>query len=321
MTDALLTLKDVTKSFDGHYAVDGISMEIPRGKIFGLLGPNGAGKTTLIRMITRIIMPDEGQITFDGEALKDHHANRIGYMPEERGLYPKMKVLDQIQYLLTLKGMSPKDAKKAGLIWLNRLGLAEWAGHQIADLSKGMKQKVQFISTVAHEPDLLILDEPFSGLDPVNAQLIEQQILNLVADGTTIIFSTHRMEQVEELCQYIGLVNQGKLVLQSEINSLRKQFRNNTFSLEYEGEAEALNAVSGAQFELEPGKSIATIRLEEGVGYKSILGQLIDLPIEILKFEQHSPKLQDIFIQSVGAISHAKRESTQAATTPTSLNS
>ena len=303
----LLDLQSISKSYDEHLAVDQVSLHVPRGQIYGLLGPNGAGKTSLIRMITGITAPDSGRIMFDGEPLERRHVEQIGYMPEERGLYKKMKVLEQITYLLSLKGMPVKAAKSTGIEWLRRLSLTDWAKRETNDLSKGMQQKVQFITTVAHEPKLLILDEPFSGLDPVNAKLIETEILRLKAAGTTIIFSTHRMEQVEELCDYIGLMNRGQLILENDINSVRSQFQKNQYRLEFAGDASWLKESSLDLVDL--AEKSAMIQLAEGADPKALLRVLLDSPLDIRKFELYLPRLNNIFIELVGDIAQPLRKS------------
>lgn len=297
---SFLALEEVSKMYDQHLAVNQVSLNIPHGKIYGLLGPNGAGKTSIIRMITGITAPDAGKIFFDGEALSRKHIQSIGYMPEERGLYKKMKVREQITYLLSLRGMLPAEAKKAANAWLDRLGLMDWADRNTNDLSKGMQQKVQFISTVGHEPKLLILDEPFSGLDPVNANLIETEIRRLKDQGTTIIFSTHRLEQVEELGDHIALINRGKLMLEDEINTIRKRFQKNQYQLEFIGDKSALEQLSQLSITDLTDRS-ANIALTENMGPRDLLRILIDTPIEILSFEQHLPRLNDIFIELVSS--------------------
>ncbi|MEM7654520.1 MAG: ATP-binding cassette domain-containing protein [Bacteroidota bacterium] len=297
-SDFLLDLRAITKIYAGHRAVHAVSLHVPRGKIYGLLGPNGAGKTSIIRMITGITAPDEGEIYFDGKPLDREHVRAIGYMPEERGLYKKVKVLEQITYLLSLKGMHPKAARSTAITWLDRLGLKDWAKRNTNDLSKGMQQKVQFISTVAHEPKLLILDEPFSGLDPVNAKLIESEILRLRDNGTTIIFSTHRMEQVEELCDYIGLMNHGALILEDEITEVRKQFQRNQYRLEFVGDTQWLKD-SGLDLVDLKGTS-ALIQMTDGQETKALMRLLLSSPLEILKVELYLPRLNDIFIELVG---------------------
>ena len=293
-----LALDQVSKMYDQHLAVNQVSLNIPRGHIYGLLGPNGAGKTSIIRMITGITAPDEGKIYFDGSPLTRNHIQAIGYMPEERGLYKKMKVREQIIYLLSLRGMPVSDAKQAATDWLDRLGLMDWADRNTNDLSKGMQQKVQFISTVGHEPQLLILDEPFSGLDPVNANLIETEIRRLKDKGTTIIFSTHRLEQVEELCDYIALINRGKLMLEDEITTVRKQFQKNQYQIEFLGDKTELERLPHVQLSELTDRS-ANISLTEAVTPKDLLRMLIDTPLEILSFEQHLPRLNEIFIELV----------------------
>jgi ABC-2 type transport system ATP-binding protein len=301
MSDYFLELQHVTKRYDQHTAVDDVTMHIPRGKIYGLLGPNGAGKTSTIRMITTITRPDDGRILFDGENLEERHTHRTGYMPEERGLYKKTKVKEQIDYLLMLKGMSVKDARNARNTWLERLGLSDWTDKKTTDLSKGMQQKVQFITTVAHQPDLLILDEPFSGLDPVNAQLIEDIIVDLNERGTTILFSTHRMEQVEELCDHIGLFNRGKLVLEDDITSVRKQFQRNEYRVDFVGDPTFVHELNVPGLELKSStERSVTLRIPDDGNPKALMHAIVDSPVEVLKIELHLPRLQEIFIELVG---------------------
>ena len=298
MAETFLQLNTVTKSYDQHLAVNQVSLSIPKGKIYGLLGPNGAGKTSIIRMITGITAPDSGEILFNGEPLQASHAEHTGYMPEERGLYKKMKVKEQIVYLLSLKGMTVADAKAAADEWLERLGLSEWADHKTTDLSKGMQQKVQFISTIAHKPALLILDEPFSGLDPVNTKLIEEQIHRLKDEGTTIIFSTHRMEQVEELCDYIALMNKGERMLEDDITTVRKQFQKNLYRIEFVGNKAELAEIPGLDIQ-ELTDKYAMVELSNGQTGNSLMKMLADSPLEILTFELHLPRLNEIFIELV----------------------
>ncbi|MFK7971025.1 MAG: ABC transporter ATP-binding protein [Bacteroidia bacterium] len=301
MSEYFLELKGVTKRYDQHTAVDNVTMKIPRGKIYGLLGPNGAGKTSTIRMITTITRPDSGVILFDGEELRESHTARTGYMPEERGLYKKTKVKEQIDYLLMLKGMSTKEARIARDTWLDRLGLSDWTNKKTTDLSKGMQQKVQFITTVAHEPDLLILDEPFSGLDPVNAQLIEDIIVELNGNGTTILFSTHRMEQVEELCDHIALFNRGNLVLENDITAVRKQFQRSEYRVDFQGDPTFVNQLNIPGLEVKSsGDRSMMLRIPDGSDPKAFMHAIIDAPVEVLKLELHLPRLQEIFIELVG---------------------
>lgn len=217
----IITAQRLHKEFDGHTALQALDVRIPQGSVFGLLGPNGAGKTTFIRLLTRILLPDSGEVFFKGEPLGPPHARRMGYMPEERGLYRKMGVSEQLVYLARLKGMDKRQAKEQAASWLERMGLQQWGGRQLQDLSKGMQQKVQFIATVIHAPELIILDEPFSGFDPLNADLMKAQLRQLHAQGATIVFSTHRMESVEELCDHLLLLNQGEKLLEGSVREVR----------------------------------------------------------------------------------------------------
>ncbi len=228
---AILKIENVVKRFQSKTAVDGISMKIEKGKIYGLLGPNGAGKTTLIRMVTRILHADEGKIYLNDEELNDLHPALIGYMPEERGLYKKMKVGEQLLYLAQLRGMSYSTARNSLIDWMTRFEMKDWWNKKVDELSKGMQQKVQFVSTILHNPELIVLDEPFTGLDPVNTELIKKEIINLKDKGTTIIFSTHRMEQVEEICEEIALIHQGKVILQGNVTDIRNTYKENKYVL------------------------------------------------------------------------------------------
>ena len=225
----ILVAKDVTKQFGSNYALKNVSLEIPRNSIYGLLGPNGAGKTTLLRIINQITYPDSGEIVFDGDALKPEHVAHIGYLPEERGLYKSMKVGEQALYLARLKGLSRSEARSRLKYWFERLEISGWWNRKIQELSKGMAQKIQFIVTVLHEPKLLIFDEPFSGFDPINANIIKDEILKLKEQGTSIIFSTHRMESVEELCEYITLLHQAEKILDGRLSDIKKAYKNNVY--------------------------------------------------------------------------------------------
>ncbi|WP_281542672.1 ABC transporter ATP-binding protein [Maribacter aestuarii] len=227
----ILVTQQVTKQFGNHTALKNVSLEIPKNSIYGLLGPNGAGKTTLIRIINQITYPDQGKVFFDGEPLKPHHIAQIGYLPEERGLYKSMKVGEQALYLAQLKGLSKQDAKAKLKYWFERLDIGDWWNKKIQELSKGMAQKIQFIVTVLHEPKLLIFDEPFSGFDPINANIIKDEILKLKDSGTSIIFSTHRMESVEELCEYIALIHQSEKILDGKLSKIKKAYKNNIYDV------------------------------------------------------------------------------------------
>lgn len=294
-----LKIEKVSKRFENHLAVDEVSLAVEKGQIFGLLGPNGAGKTTLIRMITGIYLPDSGSITVDGVPWTREHVSRMGYMPEERGLYKKTKVLEQITYLLRLKGMDKKTAKQTGMEWLERLGLGGWADKLTTDLSKGMQQKVQFIATVAHEPDLLILDEPVSGLDPVNAKVMEEEILRLKKMGKTILFSTHRLEQVEELCDSLALIHKGKVILENTLPEVRKQFQRNHFRLEFEGIPDFIDEWPEIRI-LEKRAHHLIFETTGNTSRNSILEKLAQSNLIINKFEKTVPRLNDIFIELVG---------------------
>lgn len=298
-----LQLNHVTKRYENHLAVNDVSLNIPKGKIYGLLGPNGAGKTSIIRMITGITVPDEGQMLFGGKPWAEHHVHAIGYMPEERGLYKKMKVREQIIYLLNLKGMKDAAAKDATNYWLTKMGLMDWADKTVTDLSKGMQQKAQFIATVAHNPELLILDEPFSGLDPVNARVLEETMMELRAAGTTIIFSTHRLEQVEEFCDHIALINGGKVILEDSVTAVRKQFQKNQYRVEYLGdraEIERIAASNEGWTATEITDHHAIIQQPVGSDGKALMRALIDSSLEIHSIALALPRLNDIFIELVG---------------------
>lgn len=293
----VLKTENVIKRFQSKVAVDGISLEIEKGKIYGLLGPNGAGKTTLIRMITRILHADEGKIYLNNEPLNDFHPAQIGYMPEERGLYKKMKVGEQLIYLARLRGMSYNDAKRSLTDWLTRFNMKDWWNKKIEELSKGMQQKVQFVSTIAHDPKLIILDEPFSGLDPVNTQLIKDEILKLRENGATILFSTHRMEQVEEICEEIALINEGKLILNGRVDDIKNQYRENKFVIDFYKLPE--NDISSAySIEYNNGHRL-TIKLNDKQTSTELLRYLIDNNAEIRAFNESLPSLNDIFIKLV----------------------
>src|ERR1700760_3977345 len=237
----MLSIRNIVKQYDGHTALSDVSLEVGKGQIFGLLGPNGAGKTSLIRIINQITAPDSGEVYFGGEKLNQSHINRIGYLPEERGLYKKMEIGEQMIYLARLKGLSRDEATKRLKFWFEKLGMETWGKKKIEELSKGMQQKAQFVATVLHEPDLIILDEPFSGFDPVNAEIIKDEILALNKKGATILFSTHRMESVEELCDSIALINLSHKILDGKVRAIRNSYRNNTYMVEYTGDKLSLN--------------------------------------------------------------------------------
>ena len=294
----ILEIQNLKKYFATQKAVDDISMTIEQGSIFGLLGPNGAGKTTLIRMITGIFHPDSGEIFLKGKKFDaENDARYIGYMPEERGLYKKMKIGEQALYLARLKGMSKSHALEKIKEWFKRLEMENWWNKKVEDLSKGMGQKLQFVITVLHEPDLIILDEPFSGLDPVNANLIKDEIYRLAQNGTTIIFSTHRMEQVEEICNHIVLVNKGKKILDGTVNDVKQSFKENLFGIQLETIPEG---ISNKIFDVTNiNKNKIIIKINEGYKPNDVLGYFIDTGSSVISFQEMLPSLNDIFIKLV----------------------
>lgn len=299
MMECILSIENVNKKYEQKVAVDDVSFKIHKGEIVGLLGPNGAGKTSLIRMITSITLPDSGQIYFNNEPLKVHHQNRIGYMPEERGLYKKMSVLEQLVYLLRLRGMEKKHAEKKTLEWLEKLFLIEWKNNNVGELSKGMQQKIQFILTVAHDPELLILDEPFSGLDPLNAQLIEDHIRELQKQNKTVLFSTHRMEQAESFCEQILLINQGKLIINQPIHELKQQFKKNQFLLKTQNtNYDFADSIEGIIVHEKQNHLIFSIQEGSPLTIQEVLKKVLDFDV-IVHFEEILPSLSEIFIQTV----------------------
>ncbi|MBR5431336.1 MAG: ATP-binding cassette domain-containing protein [Bacteroidales bacterium] len=278
----LIDIRGVSKSFGPTVALDNVSLQIPEGKIFGLLGPNGAGKTTLIRIINRITIPSSGEVYFKGRPITQQDVEKIGYMPEERGLYRKMKVGDQAMYLARLKGMSESAAKEALKEWFIRLGIQDWWNKKVEELSKGMAQKLQFITTVVHKPALLILDEPFSGFDPVNADIIRKEILRLKDEGATIILSTHNMESVEELCDSIALINKSRLVITGELEDIRRKYGNNNVELVYTDE---------------DGRHTEVLAVEKD--NNTTLREILDRGVTVNSYHELMPRMNDIFIKLV----------------------
>jgi ABC-2 type transport system ATP-binding protein len=294
----ILSVQNVVKRYAGHTAVDHVSFDVPRGAVFGLLGPNGAGKTSLLRMITTITGPDEGVIELDGHKLNDRSPEKMGYMPEERGLYKKMKVGEHLMYLAQLKGMTEHQARNAIGNWLTKFDIESWWSKKVEDLSKGMQQKIQFIATVVHNPPLLILDEPFTGLDPINANLIKDEINQLHQSGTSIIFSTHRMEQVEEMCDHIVLINRGKNVLQGEVAHIKNAYRQHLYKIETPTplSKDVLNSrftITAQQ------KNALTFQLQDGQSGNDLLRYLLEKGVEINRFEEILPTFNEIFIKRV----------------------
>jgi ABC-2 type transport system ATP-binding protein len=294
----ILSLHNVVKNYHNHKAVDEVSFDVRKGSIFGLLGPNGAGKTSLIRIITTITGADSGEIFLDGEKLNLDHPSQIGYMPEERGLYKKMKVGEQLMYLAQLKGLTPAHAKSNIKSWLEKFEITDWWNKKIEELSKGMQQKIQFIATVMHDPKLLILDEPFSGLDPVNTNLIKDEIRELHRQGKSIIFSTHRMEQVEEICEDIVLINRGKKVLEGNLENIKYKFKENIFKVEFDGQLPY--DISRETFEVvEDNDAHLLIKVKEGHNSNELLRTLIDRNIIIKSYQEVLPTINEIFIKQV----------------------
>lgn len=302
---AFLQINNLSKKYGTFTALNHVSLSVPEGKIFGLLGPNGAGKTTLIRIINQITYADEGEVIFNGEKLAPHHVKYIGYMPEERGLYKSMKVGEQVLYLAQLKGFSKEDAKKQLKYWFEKFDITSWWDKKIEELSKGMAQKIQFIVTVLHEPKLLILDEPFSGFDPVNANLIKDEIIELKKKGATIIFSTHRMESVEEMCDHIALIHQSNKLLEGELNEIKRQFKTNTYEVGiFTENIEGLMVDLSQGYLVEKGdfKSIhndlkLNIQLQKQTS-NELLSLLLNRGV-VTHFSEKIPTANDIFIQSV----------------------
>lgn len=301
----IITCRDITKKFGNFTALDSVSLDIPQGEIFGLLGPNGAGKTTLIRIMNRILMPDSGELMFGGRPMQPSDVERIGYLPEERGLYKKMKVGEQALYLARLKGMSAGEASRELKQWFVKFGIQAWWNKKVEVLSKGMAQKVQFIITVLHKPSLLILDEPFSGFDPVNAQLIRNEILQMKENGTTIILSTHNMESVEELCDNIALINKSNLIVTGSVEQIRREYGNNQVEVLYRSAA-SLSSVMGASDapfvivsdEVFKNARRAVLEVPKEVSNSQVLAVLID-KTDIVSYQELMPRMNDIFIKLV----------------------
>lgn len=300
MAENILEIKNVIKNYANHRALDDVSLTVPKGTIYGLLGPNGAGKTSLIRIVNQITGPDSGSILFDGQPLAEKNIYEIGYLPEERGLYKKMKVGEQLLYLARLKGLSKDAAMEKLKEWFIKFDIKTWWEKPIEDLSKGMQQKIQFVATVLHQPKLIILDEPFSGFDPINATLIKDEILELKEKGSTIIFSTHRMESVEELCDYIALINKSKKVLEGKKLDIKEQFKSNTYTLEYFGE-DLISTSNFTVLEEEAkidGSKTAILKAEEGRVGNDLLKDIVE-KVNIRAFKEDVASMNDVFIKAV----------------------
>ena len=298
----LIECRNVSKRFGEKVALDNVSIDIAQGQIFGLLGPNGAGKTTLIRIINRITIPNGGEVFFNGHPITQGDVEKIGYLPEERGLYRKMEVGDQAMYLAQLKGLSANEARRELKQWFVRFGIQDWWKKKVEELSKGMAQKVQFITTVVHKPSLMILDEPFSGFDPVNAELIRKEILRLKDEGATIILSTHNMESVEELCDDIALINKSRLVITGGVDEIRREHGNNNIELIYTGgerigEVEGLYSIISDEDNV--GRHTAVLSLVPGVSSNEVLSSLLTTGVTVNSFKELIPRMNDIFIKLV----------------------
>lgn len=298
----LIECREICKSFGEKVALDHVSLDIPKGRIFGLLGPNGAGKTTTIRIINRITIPNSGEVFFDERPITQRDVEKIGYLPEERGLYRKMEVGEQAMYLAQLKGMSARDAQNELKKWFIKFGIQSWWKKKVEELSKGMAQKIQFITTVVHKPALMILDEPFSGFDPVNAELIRKEILALKEEGATIILSTHNMESVEELCDDIALIDKSKVVITGGVDEIRRKYGNNNVELIYTGET-PVSSEAGLFTVLsdrdDAGRHTAVLALENGKGTNEVLASVLSKDVTVNSFKELLPRMNDIFIKLV----------------------
>lgn len=301
----ILQIENVTKRYSAHTALSDVSLNVPRGSVYGLLGPNGAGKTTLIRVINRITLPDAGRVLFDGKPITDEDIYQIGYLPEERGLYKKMKVGEQALFFARLKGLSRRDALQRLKKWFIRLGIESWWDKKVEDLSKGMAQKVQFITTVLHEPKLLIFDEPFSGFDPINANILKQEILRLRDEGATVIFSTHNMSSVEEICDHITLINKSRNILSGSVDEVRRRFGENIFEVVYGGDKDAFESVMSPVADLLSTVEVADtpylasrIRLKESATIRESIALAND-NVELRSWSEVIPSMNDIFIRAV----------------------
>ena len=298
-SDVALRLRGVTKRFGKHTAVSALDLEVPRGVIYGLLGPNGSGKTTSIRMIMGILHPDEGSVHLFGGDADETRRRRVGYLPEERGVYRKMKCLDLVVFLAEIRGIPRAEGRKRALTWLDRLGLPEWADKKVEDLSKGMQQKIQFIGTVIHEPELLILDEPFSGLDPINQDVLEEIVRDFHDKGTTILFSTHLMDQAERLCERVCLISRARKVLDADLRELKATERKGLVAVEFDGPDGWLR---GPEIDgIEEADGTLMLRLAEGADHQAILRRGVEAGATIYRFDLVEPRLHEIFVRHVGA--------------------
>ena len=299
----ILRAENIVKNFSGHQALDNVSLSIPEGCIYGILGPNGAGKTTFIRIVNRILAPDSGELFFSDQPMKAEDISAIGYLPEERGLYRKMKVGEQAVYLARLKGLTKKDATIRLKQWFEKYEIAGWWNRRVEELSKGMQQKVQFIVTILHEPKLIIFDEPFSGFDPINVNILKQDILDLKSKGSTIIFSTHNMSSVEELCDHITLINNSRNVLSGRVHDIRRQYRENIFHIQFEGDANSIyvalqDICQVESLETQQGVHSMRIRISRPIKENDLLTLFIN-KVNVISFQEIMPGMVDIFIKAV----------------------
>jgi len=300
---------DIKKQYSNHLALDGVSIDVPEKSIFGLLGPNGAGKTSLIRIINQITAPDEGRLIFNGVPMKQDDVKRIGYLPEERGLYRKMKVGEQAMYLAQLKGLSRREASERLKVWFERFDIAGWWNRKVEELSKGMQQKIQFIVTVVHEPELLIFDEPFSGFDPINVNILKDEILRLRNNGATVIFSTHNMESVEELCDHIALIDNSKKILDGKVKDVKKTYKSNTFEVKYEVGNGSVSQLLNPDFTIletktEEDQKIIKIGIKGNSNSNDLIKELLK-QVDIISYNEILPTMNEIFISKVQEGGHA----------------
>lgn len=297
----LVSVRNISKNYSGHCALKDLSLSIPSQTVFGLLGPNGAGKTSFIRILTQIIAPDKGQVFINGRLLSPEHIYQTGYLPEERGLYKNMKVTEQLIYLARLKGMSAPEAKKKTLYWLEKFALLNWENRKVEELSKGMQQKVQFIASVIHDPIVIILDEPFTGFDPINVEIIKKEILELKKKGSTILLSTHRMESVEELCDEVALLNKSEKVLEGKLSQLKEDFKSQVFLVEGSGAIQTTEEFSLLEVKFEQGRKIFRIKLKKDLSNNEVLRKIMS-SMEVFSFKEEIPSIADIFIKKVGGV-------------------
>lgn len=296
---ALIRVNNIFKYYSGHCALKDLSLSIPSQSVFGLLGPNGAGKTSFIRILTQIIAPDKGQVFINGKLLAPEHIYQTGYLPEERGLYKNMKVEEHLIYLARLKGMIGSDAKKKASLWLEKLSLLQWKDRKVEELSKGMQQKVQFIASVIHDPLIIILDEPFTGFDPLNAEIIKKEILKLKRNGATVILSTHRMESVEELCDEVLLLNKGEKVLEGKLSEIREEFKSNVYLVECSGPLQTTEDYLLLNIKFEQDRKIFRIKLKKELSNNELLKKIM-METEVISFREELPGISDIFIKKIG---------------------